>query len=350
MHRVALLAAGVAALLCLGARPAGPSRSQLEAQLRPALLAWAEGDEAAALAALRRVDELAIGAGQVGLLARVKQSTARSLRRHPGALEAFLRLEERAYSAYAAARLPALAGPVRQQLPVLIQETAGRRASAAERGLASALLGSFGGALQGAGQDAAAGEVYTMALLQGPAQPAALAGLAAIHEKRGEYGAALERLLQVVAAAPGDREARLRLAVVLARSGHAAEAERVLRRLEASGGDDWVRSLASQELARLLAGRGELGGARAVLERAASALPCDSALQVQAAFVAERSGEAAPLDLGTLADCGEAGESARARYTRPPTGALTRLRRELEEREPEWREALGRALARRGRG
>ena len=350
MHRVVLLATAVAALLCLGARPAGPTRSQLDALLRQALVGWAAGDEAAALAALRRVDELAIGAGEGQLLARVKQSTARSLRRHPGALQAFLRLEERAYVAYAAARLPALAGPIRQQLPLLIQEAAGRRASAAEHALASALLGSFGGALQAAGQDAAAGEVYAMALLQGPTQPAALAGLAAIHEKRGEYGAALARLRQVVAAGPGDREARLRLAVVLARTGQGAEAERELRHLDAAGGDDWVRSLASQELARLLAARGELGGAGAVLERAASALPCDSSLQVQAAYVAERSGEVGPLDLGTLADCGEAGESARARYTRPPTGALTRLRRALAEREPEWREALGRTLARRGRG
>jgi tetratricopeptide (TPR) repeat protein len=345
MHRFLPLVVGAAALLCLGARPAGPSRGQLETLLRQALAEWAAGDESGALAVLRRADELAVGAGERDLLAAVKQSTARGLRRHPGALAAFLRLEERAYIAYAADRLPALAGPVRQQLPGLIQGAAGRRASPAERALAGELLASFGGALQGAGQDAAAAETYALALLHDAGQTAAVAGLAAIHEKRGEYSAALARLRQLARADPSDREARLRLAMVLARTGQLREAEVQLRPL-AGDGDDWVRSLAAQELARLLAGRGEPRAALTLLEAAAAALPCDSAVQVQATYVAERVGGGRPLDLGTLAHCGEAGESARARYTRPPTAHLGRLRQGLAAHDTTWREALGRALPR----
>ena len=345
MHRFLPLLVGAAALLCLGARPAGPSRGQLETLVRQALVEWAAGDESAALAVLRRADELAIGAGRSELLAAVKQSTARGLRRHPGALAAFLRLEERAYMAYAADRLPGLAGQVRQQLPALIQSAAGRRASPAERALVGELLASFGGALQGAGQDAAAAESYNLALLHDAGGTAAVAGLAAIHEKRGEYAAALERLWQLVAADPTDREARLRLAMMLVRTGQPGEAELQLRPL-AVDGDDWVRSLAAQELARLLVGRGELRSALTLLEAAAAALPCDSAVQVQATYVAERVGGGRPLDLGTLSHCGEAGESARARYTRPPTAHLGRLRQALSAREAAWREALGRALPR----
>src|SRR5688500_1418003 len=345
MHRFLPLIVGAAALLCLGARPAGPSRGQLETLLRQALVEWAAGDESAALAVLRRTDELAIGAGRSELLAAVKQSTARGLRRHPRALAAFLRLEERAYVAYAADRLPSLAGPVRQQLPGLIQAAAGRRATPAERALVGALLASFGGALQGAGQDAAAGETYALALLHDAGQPAAVAGLAAIHEKRGEYAAALARLRQLSRADPIDREARLRLAMVLARTGQPSEAEVHLHPLAADG-DDWVRSLAAQELARLLADRGELRAALTVLEAAVSALPCDSAVQVQATYLAERVGVARPLDLGTLSHCGEAGESARARYTRPPTGHVGRLRQRLSAHETAWREDLARVLSR----
>lgn len=345
MHRFLPVLVGAAALLCLAARPAGPSRGQLETLLRQSLAEWAAGDESAALASLRRADELAVGAGRSELLAAVKQSTARGLRRHPGALAAFLRLEERAYMAYAADRLPGLAGQVRQQLPALIQSAAGRRASPAERALVGELLASFGGALQGAGQDAAAAESYNLALLHDAGGTAAVAGLAAILEKRGEYAAALERLWQLVAADPTDREARLRVAMMLVRTGQPGEAELQLRPL-AVDGDDWVRSLAAQELARLLAGRGELRGALTILEAATVALPCDSALQVQATYMAERTGGGRPLDLGTLAHCGEAGESARARYTRPPTAHLGRLRQRLAAREPAWREALGRALPR----
>lgn len=345
MHRFLPLLVGAAALLCLGARPSGPSRGQLETLIRQALADWAAGDEVAALAVLRRADELAIGAGEARLLATAKQSVARSLRRHPGALAAFLRLEERAYVAYATDRLPSLAGPVRQQLPVLIQAAAGRRASPAERALVGALLASFGGVLQGAGQDAAAGETYSLALLHDAGQPAAVAGLAAIHEKRGEYAAALARLRQLARADPADREAQLRLAMVLARTGQPSEAEVHLQPLAAAG-DDWVRSLAAQELARQLAGRGELRTALVLLEAAASALPCDSAVQVQATYVAERMGGGRPLDLGTLSHCGEAGESARARYTRPPTAHLGRLRQRLSAHETAWREELARALPR----
>ena len=345
MHRLALVAVAVAALLCLGARPARPGRSQIEAELRQALVSWAAGEEREALAAHRRANELAAGSGQLGLLRSVKESTARTLRRQPDALVAYLRLEERAYTIYAAERLPGLAGPIRQQLPALIQQGAGKRASAAERRLAAELLASFGGALHEAGQDGAAAQVFTLARLYDPGQHVAAVGLAALHEKRGEYEAAAAHLRQIARAVPADREARLRLALVLARTGRLGEAEGQLRLL-AGNGDDWVRSLAAQELARLASARGELRASLALLDSASAALPCDSALQVQAAYLAERAGLARPLDLGTLADCGEAVESARARYTRPPAGALARLRQDLAAREPAWREALGRATAR----
>jgi tetratricopeptide (TPR) repeat protein len=351
MRKLRLLLVGAAALLALGARPGGPGRQALERDVRAALAAWAAGDQPAALAGLRRADEAAAAPRASELLHTVKLGVARSLRRQPGAVHAFVRLEERAYSAYAAELRPALAGAVRRLVPALIQETLGKRPSRDERETAAALLTSFAGALHTAGQERGAGELYLHALLLAPAEPAALTGLAAVHEKRGEYAAAMERLRQVVALDGTDREMRLRLAITRLRlgiGGGADEAERELRALAAAG-DDWVRSLAVQELARRLLRRGEAAAAMGFLESAATDLPCDPSLQVQAAYAAERAGGVRPLDLGTLAQCGEAGQSARARYARPPGRALSRLRHDLAARDREWRDALRHALGRRPR-
>jgi hypothetical protein len=51
-----------------------------------------------------------------------------------------------------------------------------------------------------------------------------------------------------------------------------------------------------------------------------------------------------PLDLSSIGACGDAAESARARYTHPPSGELEPLRAALAAAEPAWRKALGRSL------
>jgi hypothetical protein len=73
-------------------------------------------------------------------------------------------------------------------------------------------------------------------------------------------------------------------------------------------------------------------------------LPCDPSLPVQLALVSERAGTPSTLDLSTLGACGEAAESARARYTHPSTSELSALREDLAAREADWRGALATAL------
>jgi hypothetical protein len=333
-----LLAALLVPTTAHSARPVG--------DLREALVAWAAGDEARALAVLRAVDESAANTRATNSLRRAKLLMARGLaHQQPLATLAFARLEERAYLVYAAERRSTLSAASRALLPELVAIAAAARPRSAPRDLSAMVLSSVGGHLHRAHQESGAAGFYQQALAFDAGQPAALLGLAALHEQRGEYAAAAKLLAALLRAAGEHREARLRYAINLARLDRATEAELLLRELAGAGGD-WIRSLAAQELARLFERRGDHAGASALLASATAALPCDPVLPVQAALAAERSGAAQPLDLATLADCGDAVESARARYARAPTAELQALRQRLAAADPEWREALRRALSR----
>ncbi len=357
----ALLLAG-AFTMPSGLAAAFREQARLEASYRQALAAWSLGDDAGALAQLLALDQgAAAGSRQATLLARAKLAVGRAVSHHdPTALLAAATLEQRAYDDYARRR-PQLAAEARHTVTVLVETHVSarrlRRASGADAGAGvevdAALLAALGGDLEARAQQTAAADIYGRALALAPRQPAALLGLAAIHEQRGEYGAAAD-LLTVLAAAnprgatPGAREARLRLAINQLRLGRVAAGEDALQDL-AFEGVDWVRSLAAQELARLLGARGDYAAAGKVLAAAAAVLPCDPSLPVQAALTAERAGSPSPLDisvldLATVGACGEAAESARGRYTHAPSSEMGPLRASLDAAEPEWRRALAAAL------
>jgi tetratricopeptide (TPR) repeat protein len=342
MRHVAAFTLLLAGVLVGPAHAAIREQAKVEGAYRKVLAAWAGGDEEGALAQLLRLDETAVAGSRAGArLERAKLAVGRAVaRRHPSALLAAVTLEQRAYVDYASRR-PALAGEARRTAAALVQAHAALDRSAAA--LDAALLTSLAGELATRAQQGAAADLYGRALAISPGQPAALLGLAAIHELHGRYALAADLLAPLVAKHPHAREARLRLALNELRLGRRDNAERELRRL-AGEGVDWVRSLAAQELARLLLARGDVAGAGAVLDAAAAVLPCDPSLPVQAALVAERAGAARALDLSTQGACGEAAESARARYTHPPTSELLPLREHLAAAEPGWRRALGDAL------
>jgi hypothetical protein len=335
------------AALALAAADAGAAlfpRQRVEGEYRQALARWAAGDDDGALAAVAALARQAKADDTTGRLARARRSVARSLgRREPQALLAIARLETRAYQAAVTARQPEAALASRLLAAELAEQHAERR-DRDGRTAAAALLASLGGHLHQASQEVAAADLSQRALAIDGSQGAALLGLAALRERRGEYGAAVE-LLTVVEVPPGGREGRLRLALNRVRLGDHREGEEELAAL-AREGNDWVRSVAAQELARLLAARGDLGSAGALLAAASDALPCDPSLPIQAAFVAERAGSDLPLDLGGLSDCAEAEISPRGRYSRAPEAELRPLRERLAAAEGEWRAGLRRALGR----
>ena len=349
MRRLVALALLLAAVLGGPAHAAIREQAKLEAAYRQVLATWASGDEQGALAQLLRLDQAAVaGSRAAAQLERAKLAVGRAIaRRKPSALLAAVALEQRAYLDYSSRR-PSLAAEARRTAAALVQAHAAADRSPAAVALDAAMLASLAGELAARAQQSAAADLYGRALALSPRQPAALLGLAAIHELHGRYALAADLLRLAVDKRPQAREARLRLAINqlrLAQRDPARRdaAERELRAL-AGNGLDWVRSLAAQELARMLLARGDVAGAGAVLDAAAAVLPCDPSLPVQAALVAERAGNARPLDLSTQGACGEAAESARARYTHPPSSELVPLRETLAAAEPEWRRALGTAL------
>lgn len=317
-------------------------RYRLEAGYRSALERWAAGDQTGAVEAVRQLGDRAEDEGALTPLERARRTVARQLgRSHPDALLSIARLETLVYQAQVGARNPELALASRLLAAELAEQHA-QRAGAAGRVPAAMVLASLGAHLHLAVQEGAAADLYQRALAIDPRQAAARLGLAALREKRGEYAAAVG-LLAGVEPTPGGREGSLRLGVNLLRVGRRQEGEAELRALSGAG-EDWVRSVAAQELARQLAGRGDGAGASELLAAAAAALPCDPSLPLQAALLAERRGDPLPLDLASLADCAETAISPRARYARAPAAEVRPLRQRLDALDPGWREALRRAL------
>lgn len=222
--------------------------------------------------------------------------------------------------------------------------------------VASRALSSLGGYLLADGRSACL-DLFEKAAALDPRNEAAYLGLAAYHEKRGgPYDSALEALQRLVAQRPESREGRLRLAINLlrvAKTGNIGEkakqknaAEHFRALLEAPE-NDWVTSLAAQELARFEFGAGRRGEAVALLEKTLGRRPDDQELMVQLTFYYDRL-ENAQVNrwLDKVArSAGEAGEAPRGRYNQWQSEALARDRSELQDGARQRLPILDRALA-----
>jgi len=172
---------------------------------------------------------------------------------------------------------------------------------------------------------------------------AALLCLAVDAERRGHYVDAVRWLERLKRAHPENREARLRLALSLAKDGRRADAERQLRSLaeERSGQDDWITAVAWQELARSEIADGRLPAAERTLAAGLARLPGDEKLAIERAFLLDlrnepgRAEEALPA---RAAASSVSGSSARLRYDELPQEILDRswddLRHGLAARLP----------------
>jgi tetratricopeptide (TPR) repeat protein len=158
--------------------------------------------------------------------------------------------------------------------------------------VSSRILTSLGGMLQEAAQQLPAADMFQLAAEMDPRNTAALIGLATVLEKNTRYEPAVETLRRLVAADPDHGEGKLRLAVNLHRLEKTAEALPLLQELTTSKGEDWVVSLAAQELADIHREAGKLDLARKVLEAAIERFPADPRLYVQLSSVLDRAGQA----------------------------------------------------------
>lgn len=347
---VRLLVLGALGVSLLGARDSSYSKRRFVGEYHEILQQFATGDIDGALERYVLLEtRTSRGADdrRYQSMQSAKQKLHRKIRRADvETLPPLTLFQERAYLAYLERHDSRLAVFAR----VLAMELAGRYAVAAEtepqRSLATGMLASLGGYAQDAMQETAASRLYVRALELDPDHGPALLGLAALNEKRGEYVVATGHLRRLVAAGGEGLEPRLRLAVNLSRVGPSDEAKDALSRLVAEADEEWILSIAYQELARLLLREGSPLDARELLAQAVAELPCDPVLPIQLAYAGDRAGRAGDLDLVTaLASCPHRDEPPpRARYTHPPKPVFDQLRQQLVEAVAQRLPTLAEAL------
>ena len=303
------------------------------------LVPLAAGDFESALAELTRFETArAPEASQEQIRALTRDEIRAARRLAAGGAESLLpvaRLHEQAYLAHLAARRLPLAVHSRELTVQLIDlYRVGSRRPDADR-LAAALLTSLGGHLQEASIASLAIGLYERAAELAPDDPTPLLGLANIYERQGEYGRALPFLERTLRLSPGHREAMLRRGILLLRLDQRAQGEGYLEQLIAGEREDWILSLAYQELARSSWRGGDYERARDLILAALERLPDDPSLPVQIAYLTDRTSSGASVErLATALRISAATSqpSPRLIYARIDSESLRLLRRLLGER------------------
>lgn len=193
---------------------------------------------------------------------------------------------------------------------------------------------------------AAAADLLETALAYDRAHPAALHSLAVAHELQGRYGQALPYLERLQQLEPGDPRLRMRFALVTARSGRLKSGRRLLEELTTEG-PIWVRDLATQELARLLAESGQAGQAEALLRQGLVELPREK-LSLQLAALLDPDWAASTEVLESWLDEAprDAGRSGRWIYDDGAKEEIEALGLELRSAAADRLDLLERALSR----
>lgn len=184
--------------------------------------------------------------------------------------------------------------------------------------------------------------VFQQILAYDGRQEAALLCLAVDSERQGRYADAVGYLQRL---GPGQypihHEARLRLAVNLARLGKMQEARKLLREIsepaapggQASTAESWQLAVAWQETARLQLAAGDLDGAEKTLREGLQRLPEDDKLALQLGLVRDlrKDPRGARDAVAGLGKSPGAGGAARHRYNQLPTERLEEAWTELQE-------------------
>jgi tetratricopeptide (TPR) repeat protein len=153
--------------------------------------------------------------------------------------------------------------------------------------------------------------------------------LAVSLELRGLDGRSVRHMDQLVSLEPGNPRFRMRQAVVAAKAGQLERAEELLRELTADD-SEWVRDLATQELARLLVADGRREEATALLRGGLRELPREKISLQLAALLDPRWADSGEVLGEWLAEPdADAGPSARWIYEGSARVEIDALREEL---------------------
>ncbi len=302
------------------------------------------------IAAISEMETAAIATGSTReskrLLEAETEATRDLMAVEPPAALALLALHLDLHRRYGQTSRFTLQSQTARRIEELASAVAIRGGGANSRVVAAAALSCFAGERHWVGDLVIAARMYRKVLFLDPANPTALAGLGAVLEAAGLFKQALPTLELLVEKQPENPEARLRLAVNLARAGAEQRSADLLASCATPENPAWIRAIASQEMARRLIDAARWDDAAALLAQALAALPDDQGLNVQYAYALDRSGHVfeARAAARRLAK-GSPAESPRYRYARPPISEATRECEQLAGLWPEAEAALVRALA-----
>lgn len=239
---------------------------------------------------------------------------------------------EQAYLEYLRRDQSALATHSRIMAVELIEVYAADSEQSPDLVLASNILTSLAGHLQRYYRDSDATALYYQAIRYQPTNVTAHLGVAAIHERHGDYKLAIRHLERLISIDPECDEGRLRLGVNLARAGRLDESAATLRPLLSVERPSWVVSVAYEEAARVEVERGDLEAAHAMLVEAVERFPHDTTLPIQLAYVADRAGAHDDPNLAKALRQGsdQSSSSPRYVYSQAPVDDLEVLRIELK--------------------
>jgi tetratricopeptide (TPR) repeat protein len=238
-------------------------------------------------------------------------------------------LHEQAYLEYLGRKKSALATHSRIMSMELIEVYATDSEQNPDLILASNVFTSLAGHLQKYYRDSDATALYYQAIRLHPANITAHLGVAAIHERHGDYRLAIQHLEQLLALDSGCNEGRLRLGVNLARAARLDESADILRPLLKEEEPAWIVLVAYEEAAKVEIDRGDIQSAYNMLLEAVGRFPQDATLPIQLAYVADRAGatpEETDLAEALRRSTGQASSSPRYVYSQAPLGDLELLR------------------------
>ena len=328
---VALATSPVAALEM---RPA-----EVQERYREVLRQLAAGDHQEALDRLYKLETRALSEfpsyNEIERFWRLKLKVIRELLQNggPDQLLPIVVLHHDAVAMYRDRRQALLSNHSQTMARELVEHLASERDSRLFRQFAGSVLASFGASLQQSRSVSASADAFRRAIDLAPGITFAHLGLAAAHERHGEYEEAISVLEQLLRVDPRHDQGRLRLGVCQLRLERFDEAERNLAALLEEGPEPWVRSIAFQELSRLHQIRGERERAEAVLTRGVEELPGDQQLRLMLAALLDgrrRPAAARAVLAGLEADDTET-RSARYLYDEWPSQGLAEVRMNLHE-------------------
>lgn len=359
MGRSLAVPTGVTFLLALVAPllPALAAASTTEAETRVGYRAVLEvlagGDQKRALSELAAFELDALGdrpaprdverfwRSKLGLIRELLEAST------PELLVPIIVLHHDAYSGYMEDGRFGLARHARLMASELAQIYSDRSTASDSGPAASRILTSLGGYLQEGWSLSAAQALFERAIELDPENETAHLGLAANFEKVGSYEEALPALDAALRLDRDNSEAWLRGALCLKRTGDLERAESKLRDLVEERPDEWILSVAYQEIANIQLSQGDSERALAVLAEGLERMPGNQQLTIQRALLLDRAGkpiEAARL-LEALQPTSAEGDTARYHYNRWPVAWMARTREAVRRAAELKRPALEQALA-----